>query len=183
MKNDTEFSDSTSTEGDPLLKISVSIGGKLYEEDLNPSVDINLDIVSLNTMLSENPGRFAWWAMLEALARYEQDMLQNQLESLEADLFIRYQSELSTVDDRGKASRPTIENIRSHVVVDLDRATIVDKLSEAKKNLGQITVGRQSIQHCKDSLITIASNMRAEMENQVSVYKRKMEDLMRTPKE
>jgi len=162
-----------------LLKIRVELGGRVYEEDLEPQAFINPDLDGLNKALAEHPGRFAWWAMLETYARATFEELSTQLETLDATLFNRYQRQLAEEVPEGSKKGPTLDSIKALVTLDKDRKTLVDRIAQTKQDFEQVTVGRQTMQQRKDSLIAIASNLRAEMDTWLAIGKSKVEEMYR----
>src|SRR3990167_2405534 len=129
------------------LRVRVELNGKIYEEDLGAQTAINSDLAGLNTALSEQPGRFAWWATLEALARAKHEDLVAQLESLDAALFGEYQT-----------------------------ALLVGGSKTPKLDAELVQAGRRTMEHRKDALITIASNTRSEMDFRIYSGKTQMPD-------
>lgn len=159
-----------------LLKIRVELGGRVYEEDLEPQAFINPDLDGLNRALAEHPGRFAWWAMLETYARASYEGLSTQLETLDATLFSRYQRQLLEGAVDGKKG-PTLDSIRSLVTLDRERQALVERTARAKQDFEQVTVGRRTMEQRKDALLAIASNLRAEMDARLAVGKSRLEEM------
>lgn len=161
-----------------VLKVTITINGRTYSEDLKAQSFINPDLDGLNTALAEHPGRFAWWATLEALCREHHDNLVAQTEVLRAQLFIKYQIELRAAmptAEGGKAKEPTLDAINSKVVLDKEGLALGHNLREAKAGLDRATAGRRTMEQKKESLIAIASNMRAEMDHRIYTGKSRLE--------
>lgn len=154
------------------LRVRVELNGKIYEEDLGAQTAINSDLAGLNTALSEQPGRFAWWATLEALARAKHEDLVAQLESLDAALFGEYQTALLV----GASKTPTLDAIRSKVLLDTRREALAAAMRRAKLDAELVQAGRRTMEHRKDALITIASNTRSEMDFRIYSGKTQMPD-------
>lgn len=158
-----------------VLHIRVELGGKIYEENLAAQAHISLDLHGLNEALAAHPGNFAWWAMMEVVAREQLDQLNGELEERNAQLFNFYQSSLVGREEDGKKrSKPTLEAIRSRIVLDKNYQALNKRVLQAKRDQEKITVGRQSMQVKKDTLLAIASNLRQEMDSNLHVVKRDM---------
>lgn len=156
-------SSTTATKSDDLLKVRIIIGERDYKQDLEVEAQAPVDLEGLNNALSGHPGRFAWWAMLEALARAQHDELETQQKRLEAELYAEHGAPDSALAKKlGKA--PTVDAIKSAVLLDKRLHAHQDRIAKAKLALEQVTVGRQTMQQRKDALLAIGSNMRAEME-------------------
>ncbi len=157
------MSSKPASSNEPLLQFRVKLGGRDYEQDLNHDAQAPIDLQGLNNALSEHPGKFAWWAMLEALARAQYEELETQLKRLDAELYNEHGSPTSALAQKiGKA--PTVDAIKSAVTLDARRHALEAKVAKAKLDLDQVTVGRQTMLQRRDSLLAIGSNMRAEME-------------------
>jgi len=169
----------TTTRDEKILHVKVSIQGETYEEDLNTQARIDPDLEGLNQALADHPGRFAWWSVLETLARAQVDDLESQMELLNAELFDEYQRRLT---DPGGKGKPTLDTIKGHVVQDPRYQEVTKLLLNARTDLNYVSVGRWTMVHRKDSLLAIASNLRAEMDYDLSVHKKKMATLPVSPR-
>lgn len=154
------------------LRVRVELNGTVYEEDLGVQTGLNLDLVGLNQALAEQPGRFAWWATLEALARAKHEELTAQLESLDAVLFGQYQIELRT----GAPKEPTLDAIRSKMHLDKRRMVLDAAVRQARLDADLVQAGRRTMEHRKDTVIAIANNMRAEMDLKLYTGKSRLPD-------
>lgn len=153
------------------LRIRIDLNGRVYEEDLGTLAAIAPNPESLNTALSEQPGRFAWWATLEALARNKHEELVAQLESLDAVLFGEHQTALRV----GAPKEPTLDAIRTRVTLDPRRVTLDAAVRSAKLDADLVQAGRRTMEHQKDAVIAMSSNMRAEMDFRLYVGKTKLQ--------
>jgi len=158
------------------MKVTVEIDGNRFTEDLGLQVTLQSDIDGLNIALSEQPGRFAWWAMLEVKSRSIHDDLEAQSKLLEAELFTKYQTSLmgGVVKSTGELKAPTLDSIRSAIAMDERMQAVQARLRKAKLDCDQLRVGRQTMEQRRDALLAIASNCRAEMEYRLVVGKRAM---------
>ncbi len=152
---------------DALLRVRVTLGKREYAQDLGFDAQTPIDLGGLNTALAGHPGKFAWWAMVEALARAQHEERIAQLARLDAELFAAYSKALldkAQADTSGRAKAPTLDAINGQVIRDRRHIASQAEVAAAKLALDQVTVGRQTMQQRKDTLLGIASNMRAEMD-------------------
>ena len=165
------------------LRIRVTLDGKTYDEDLGLQADVQMSYDGLNRALAEHPARFAWWATLETLARARHEELEAQLKELDATLFGKYQEDLASIGTNARGEQvvkdPTLDRIKAAVTLDTQRQTLAASVASAKRDLEQLTVGRQTMQQRKDVLLAIASNWRAEMDYQLMVGQRSLREQMR----
>lgn len=158
-----------------LLRVHVTLGNREYAQDLGFDAQIPNDLDGLNTALANHPGRFAWWAMIEAVARAQHEERVAQLARLGAELFAIHSKILldkMQADRSGKTKGPTLDAINSAVILDARHVAAQAAVAAAKLALDQVSVGRQTMQQRKDTLLAIASNMRAEMDNRLMVRSR-----------
>ena len=156
------------------LRIRVEVGGIVYEEDLGIQTGLNLDLAGLNQALAEQPGHFAWWATLEALARAKHEDLTAQLAALDAVLFGQYQTELRA--QQATTKEPTLDAIRSKMHLDKRRMALDAAMRQAKLDTDLVQAGRRTMEHRKDTVIAIANNMRAEMDMKLYTGKSRLPD-------
>lgn len=149
--------------GTDLFKIEVKWKGQRIIQDLSGDLEVELSPEALNKALSEQTGRFAWWAMLEVRAK-------KALNTLERDLKVK-RAELTS---SAKASDPklTVEAIKAQVELNPEIEKMEREMIEFQTDLDAAAVGRESLRQRKDSLMTISANMRSEMENGLSVKER-----------
>jgi len=163
-----------------ILRIRVELGGNVYEEDLAAQAHIALDPHGFNQALAAHAGNFAWWAMLEVVAREQLDQLNGELEERNAQLFNFYTAKLTRREQNGKkSSKPTLEAIRVNIVLDKNYQALNKRVLQARRDMEKVTVGRQAMQVKKDTLLAIGSNMRAEMDSKLYVVKRDMAETSR----
>ena len=168
-----------------LLRVVVEIGGRRYDEDLASQASIAPNIGDLNDGLAKNPGRYAEWATLEALAREVYDTLGGEIEKLDSDIKereARAYLEIVTPPPAAPAAwKPvyTVDGVKAAVVVDEQRLELVRRRNElaaarvgAKVALDKVAVGRKTIEMKADSLMTLSTNWRQEMQTQLTVSSR-----------
>lgn len=143
----------------PTIKpVPVTVNEKGFDYDLSKQAIIATNYDALNEAIATNPGRYAVWGVLEAQARKVFDALESKLEILEAVLFESYRASLGG----------PVDAIKACVKKDPERVALQEDVLEAKANLELLLVGRKTIgEQKKDSLLALASNARAEMQNRI----------------
>lgn len=168
------------------MKVDVLVGERKYAEDLAVQAGIAPNMEAINEALSTNPGRFAEWAMLEALARERFDgltgaieLLDSDIKEVEATIYLEMIEPPETAIPGWKA--PTVDAVKALVTVAPRRRELVTRrrgLSEArlaaKADLEKVAVGRKTIEEKKDSLIAMSANWRQEMQTQLTVSGRQL---------
>lgn len=162
-----------------LLRVTVQIGDRRFDEDLAAQAMISPNVEQVNEALATNPGRFAEWAMLETLARTERDEIAAKVTLLDADiktLEARVYLEVVNAPAVPGVKTPTVDGIKALVQVDTRRLALVERREvmqgaerDADAALGQISVGRKTIEEKRESLLALASNWRKEMDGRLTV--------------
>src|SRR5690348_10954624 len=109
-----------------FLRITVHMNGEAYTEDLSVQARMAPDIEGLNKDLCSNPARFAWWAMLEALAQ---------------DRVYRLEEKITRLDDQLMGGMPDGEKVtfaKAKIRQDPDRLKLCDELLDAKRDLALV---------------------------------------------
>jgi hypothetical protein len=159
-------------ESNNLMRVTVQIGARRYDEDLAEQAMIRPDVASLNDALARHPSRFAEWAMLEALQRTEVDTLNRNVERLESDIKDVEAREYQAVLEQTPAGQkpPTVDAIKAIVNVSRERVALVARKREmedaalnAKDALRKLEVGRKTMEEKRDSLMELSRNWRQEM--------------------
>jgi hypothetical protein len=125
----------------------------------------------VNNDMSENPARFAQWAYLEAKAKSALEEALAELEACAAELFLLYMDQLTERGEKGKSIRPALDVVKSRVTINPKRREIERRVRKLKEHCDLLAVGRKTIEHRKEALITVAANMRAEMDGKLIVNK------------
>jgi len=159
-----------------ILKLSITLDRK-YECDLN--TDLDIDKGAIDKALSDQPSMFAWYAVLSEMAKAAALSAKNDLELTEAELDQQIRREWDT-DKYGKMTEAGIQSIM-RMLTKHKRA--VEAYHTAKKNEGIMAVAKQSFEQRKDMLISIASNMRAEMDVNLRINKQSVAEKIRKIKE
>lgn len=154
-----------------LMKVRVELGDQVFDLDLSSETRIDTDLEGLNQALANIAGQIAKWGMIEQMARRLVDRLESSLEVMEAAKYKYYTERLT---ERGQ--KATVDAIRSQIVLDEERQALAEQLADARHNQGVVVVGRQAMVHKKDSLMELARNLRAEMDNQLAVARKRMAD-------
>jgi hypothetical protein len=154
-----------------LTQVSIEFDGELFNLDLRQQALIQNDPEGLNAALAALPGEAALWGMLEQKAREKVERLEGRLEYAEAELYADAPGALEA-----QSRKPTVEAIKSWIVTNEKRLGLVDEVATARHELGMLTVGRQVMSMKKECALSLAANMRAEMDNQLHVAKRRMSD-------
>lgn len=154
-----------------LMKVRVELGDQVFDLDLGSETRIDQDPNGLNEALSNIAGQIAKWGMIEQMARRLLDRLESSLEIMEAAKYKYHTDRLI-----GLGQKTTVDAIKSEVTLDKERQGLSEQLSDARHNLGVVVVGRQAMVHKKDALLELARNMRAEMDNQLAVARKRMAD-------
>ena len=147
----------------PITNLAVKLGERMYKGDVDSELAFTTDPEGLNKALAENPGKFAWWAMLEVHAKAQLEELDSRRNLMKAELYGRYEN-LLTTDVGGKEKRPTVAAIEAAVQEDESYQKLVARVQAARKDYDVLTVMRQAIVQRKDVLLAIASNYRAELD-------------------
>src|SRR5689334_12750115 len=133
-----------------LLRVTVEVEGRRFVEDLGQQALITPDADSVNDALATTPGRYAVWAMLEAVARRRCDDLKRRVDTAQSDLKeleARIGVEL-TVDS---APKLTVDGVKFRVATDPRRLAVVKaiqtlqlELVEADDSREKLAVGRRT---------------------------------------
>lgn len=148
-----------------LLQLDVIIQGQHYHEDLAAQAVIQNDVPGLNTALSEHPGRFAWWATLELLARDEMEQAVGRVKQYEGE-------QLTAMLDgfvARKERTPSLASLKLRIVQQPKAIVLARAARAAKLVFRRVQVGRKTTEERKDSVVNMAYLLRAEMEGKLRV--------------
>lgn len=163
---------------DNILRVTVQIGSRRFDEDLATQARIAPNIDALNEALATNPGRFAEWAMLEALARSQWEDIVGRIENVDADIKDEEaRAYLAIVESVAQGDKPpTVDAIKARVQLSPRRMELAAQRRElkaaalaAKDAMERLIVGRKTMEHRKDSLLALASDWRKEMDGRLQV--------------
>lgn len=136
-----------------VLHVRVTLDGKPYDEDLAELSAIAQNLPGVNQALSEQPGRFAWWCMLETLALREEERAADALVAFEG-------SQLATLGG-GKDDKVTLLKAQIHQHPDYKRLHAAWR--RAQEQAAIVRVGRKTAEERKDALRELSHNIREEM--------------------
>jgi hypothetical protein len=160
-----------------LMRVTVRMAGRTYDEDLAAQAFVAPNIAALNEALATNTSRYSEWAMLEALAKGEVADIDGKIARLDSDIKeVEAQSYLDIVNavlPGGKA--PTVDAIKAAVTLDARRIALVRPKQElevarltAQDNQNKVAVGRRTLEEKKDILLELSRNWRQEMQTQLT---------------
>jgi len=165
-KPEPDDTETTSTD----LKVVVTYEGHPFSQDLAFQSHINTeDIQTLSNEFAENPLRFARWAFLEAQAKSALAEAEAALDHKESELFIRFMESLRERDAKGKMVRPALDLVRARVNIHPERLALERRVRKLRKQCDELAVGRKTIEHRKEALITIGANVRAERDSNIRI--------------
>lgn len=146
------------------LPVKVKLGDKeydlKYEEELKCSED------TINEDLTDQPSLFAWYAVLQEMAEEVYSRARMEFEISEAQLDAQYRKEAAD-----KKEKVMEKQILSKIVLNDTHIALRNVMIEAKKNVGTLKAIKDSFNHRKETLIALASNMRAQADPELFVKK------------
>lgn len=131
--------------------------GKTWRCDLTDEVEI--DETRINRELGEHPAKFAWFATLGAEARRYRDDLKRRLDLLEIEL--RKEFLAGVLPDEKK---PTKDAIDAYITESHRFQKMEQELIEATYQQDILYAAREAMTHRRDMLVTIATNLRRELD-------------------
>lgn len=150
-------------------KIRIDMGADFTVRNLQDDSRIDTDPEGINKALAETPQMIIFYGKAEVIARVLVDRAKARLELHEAEL---YKTMPGRVEAEGR--KPTVDAIRSSIILDPTRQELHKELLEAEHNQAVLIVGKQGMVHKKDTAIEIARNMRAEMDYDLRVGKERL---------
>lgn len=130
--------------------------------ELPPALEMEKNIGKLNEHMAEYPGFIAWIGFLQAQAKSQVEKLNWLLETTVAELDSRIRNEES-------AKKVTEKSIENQIKQDADYLETKELLVNAKDTERQLKAVLDGLHAKKDSLITIASNFRSEMDSNIRI--------------
>lgn len=129
-----------------------------YEEELKIAEE------TINQNLADQPQRYCFYAMLEELAEETMGQAKMTLEIIEAETDKLVRERL--VQAGAKFTEAVVMN---EIKTDPTRLKALVAFNEARAVVGKLHAIREAFIHRKDMLVTLASNMRAQMDTNLSV--------------
>jgi hypothetical protein len=150
---------------DFAIKVSVKIGDRLIEQDLEDSLSIptsdKLTLPLILKMLAENPVLHARWNVLYNESVFEFDVLKTKFEVWLSKKSSEYRKELEKVT-KGRVTDKMVEDM---IRADSEYEKISNEVALAKKNMKHIFVMANGFGEKGDKIVNIASMLKWEAEN------------------
>jgi len=140
---------------DLMSKVSVKIGGREYTFDV--AKELAIDINDLNKELSEQPGKYAFWSALSTALEDEYARLKLIVQSKKAEKYKQIKQKL--LDENKKVTEAQLEN---ELASDPEILQLEQLIIEKERDRNIVRAVRDAFVQRKDSLVTIALNMRVE---------------------
>jgi len=138
-----------------MSKVTVKIGGREYTFDI--AKELAIDINDLNKELSEQPGKYAFWSALSTALEDEYARLKLIVQSKKAERYKQIRQKL--MDENKKVTEAQLEN---ELTSDPEILQLEQLIIEKEKDRNIVRAIRDAFVQRKDSLVTIALNMRVE---------------------
>jgi len=142
--------------------VAMKVGGQVIEYDLAKELACSED--TINEDLKNQPSFFAYYAVLTEKAQSELAEAKAALELLEATLDAQFRSE---------ETKTTETMIKNRIRLDKSYQEALEVFNTLKLNVGLLSAAKEAFYHRKDILISLASNMRAQMD--ASVYLKRLD--------
>lgn len=181
----------TTVDKDAIFQISVNT--KLGEFEGNLGDDLKIDVNDLTASYMDQPGKYAWWAILAAQARAKSDRIKSEIDNLkdymgktligELDAEIRAQLEY----EGEKVTETKVERLIYQNEKYIERSEQLQqlRLSYAEAN-GEATIlesARDSLDQRKDMLISLGAQLRSEGSNtELGVRKEQAKQILKNKK-
>lgn len=153
------------------LQISVRIDGRIRKIDLEAELAINEPLITKQMM--QQPSQYAFFGVLKVLALKRANKAKVDLKKLYGELDQQHRKHR---EDRGLKTTENI--IEADILRDPEYISAQDDLIEAQHAYDIMSIVVESFSQRKDMLISVASNLRTEMDRDLSVLKKKAKDVM-----
>jgi hypothetical protein len=140
---------------DLMSRVTVKIGGREYTFDI--AKELAIDINDLNRELSEQPGKYAFWSALSTALEDEYARLKLIVQSKKAERYKQIKQKL--LDENKKVTEAQLEN---ELASDPEILQLEQLIIEKERDKNIVRAIRDAFVQRKDSLVTIALNMRVE---------------------
>ena len=154
--------------GKEELQFTVKLGDKIHNLDLK--ADLVIDKHVINRELARQPALFAWYATLHEIAKDKTAHCKHKLETYEASL------EMSIRQMPSPPVKLTADTVAAMVKDDKQRRRMAEDYLHARKSEGMLMVAKASFDQRKDMLISVASNMRNELDDDLKILKKKAKE-------
>lgn len=162
---------------------------KLHALDLDK--DLSVDRTKINDEMGEQPGMFAWYAVLSELARHKAKTCRRQLKSKEGGLKTLYaelslKTRQSAVEQNIKTTEGSIDSVvrtlepykKAEREYDLEEQKCID----VERDAALLYVAKEAFEERLDMLISIGANMRKEGDDDLKILKDKVREKIDTVK-
>ena len=150
---------------DFAVKVSVKIGNKLIEQDLEESLYIptsdKLTLPIILKMLAENPSLHARWNVLYNESVCEYDVLKTKFEVWLSKKSMEYRKELEKVT-KGRVTDKMVEDF---IKSDVDYERYSTDIANSKKNMKHIFAIANGLGEKGDKIVNIASMLKWEADS------------------
>jgi hypothetical protein len=133
-------------------KITVIVGGEKYE--FSSAEELMIDRDDLDEEMAHQAAHFAWFAVLRERARMNRLKLEDKVDRLEQELFLKYK-------DSGE--KMTVDAIKAKVRTSPSLVDLVDEYREAEYTERLLDAFVTALAQRKDTIIALARNRNYEM--------------------
>lgn len=135
--------------------------------------DLQIDPTNINDNLSKQPALYAWFATVHEMARTKREQTENELELLYSTLYREVKNNTAGMKVTEKETDSIIETNPKYVGM---KKTLLGMHEQERI----AAVARDAYSHRKDCLITLASNLRAQWDTELSIKAREAVDDLKT---
>jgi hypothetical protein len=150
-----------------LPLVDLILGGE--RRSVNYGEELRLAEETINENLRDQPSLFAYYAVLAEIADSEMAEAKLALEVTESQLDAQVRAELIAA-----GTKATETMIRGKIVTNDVYLAAVSQLNVLRKNYGILRAIKEAFSHRKDMLVTLASNMRQQMDPEIYIKKQEM---------
>lgn len=176
------------TKNNKFLNLTIDLGDEPYHQDLEG--DLAIDSEDINQSFIDQPGKFAWWAVLAAKARSKADRLKAAADKQDdfirktltgqLDTKVRQQLEMD-------GEKITESKVTSAIVQHPDYIEAVatynkmqDDFINANEDARILEAARDAMNQRKDMLISLGAMLRMDMSNvELNMKKQQVADVIR----
>lgn len=149
-------------------RFTVTLRGQTYTCDLAVEATADIDeLGGLNTALADTPGKVAWYGVLRAQAEEEANAAKARADLVYAQVFQQVEG--------------TVEAKKTLVTMSKEYQAALGLQRQSQYILALLDVARDVLRNRRDALLEIARNLRAEMDNELTVARRTAQQVLRTP--
>lgn len=154
-----------------VLKLKIKIKNKTYKSNLAEESIITGE--NINKAIMEQPGLFAWYSVICSKAKRLVDLKKAEKKKLYAQLDKRYRNELEKVTDK---------SVEQAIERDIKYLNLNKEVIDAEYSYNIAYAAVDTLKQKKDMLITLASNMRAERDSDITLLKDKVKKQLKKGK-